>query len=109
MCARGGELVATNKPTVVSKLFLDAVVMEDSQSDRRFPDPPCADESDWSEGFCEANDLCDQLVASNTGPQRRGRWFSKYARCESKATSSPVVGVADLVRGWADVSTPRRQ
>jgi len=73
MCARGEELVATNKPTIVSKPFLDAVVMEDSQSDRRFPDPPCADESDWLEVFCEADDLRDQLVASNTGPRRRRR------------------------------------
>ena len=59
MCARGGELVAMNKPTVVSKPFLDAVVMEDSQGDGSFPDPPCADESDWGEVFCEANDLRD--------------------------------------------------
>ena len=73
MCGRGGELVATNKPTVVSKPFLDAIVMQDSQSDGRFPDPPCADESDWSEVFREANDLRDQLVASNTGPWRWGR------------------------------------
>ena len=73
MSARGGELVATNKSTVVSKPFLNAIVMEDSQSDRRFPDPPCADESDWGEIFREPNDLRDQLAAPNTGPRRRGR------------------------------------
>ena len=59
MSARGGELVTTDEPTVVSEPFLDSVVVEDSQSDGRFPDPPCADESDWSEIFCEVDDLLD--------------------------------------------------
>ena len=67
MRTRGGELVATDEPTVVSKPFLDPIVVEDGQSDGGFPDPSWTDESDWSEGFCEANDLLDQLVATKTG------------------------------------------
>ena len=59
MCARGRELVAGNKSTVVSKAFLDAIVVEDGQSDGRFPDPARADESDRSEVFGEVNDLLD--------------------------------------------------
>ena len=49
--ARCGELVATDEPTVVPKPLPDAIVMEDDQSDRRFPDSPCANESDRSEVF----------------------------------------------------------
>ena len=59
MYTRGRELVATNKPTLVSKTFLDAIVVEDSQSDGRFPDPTWTDESDWREVFGEVNDLLD--------------------------------------------------
>ena len=59
MSTRGGELVATDKPTVVPKPFLDAIVVENGQSDGRFPNPSCADESDWVEVFCEANNILD--------------------------------------------------
>jgi len=80
MSARGGELVATDEPAVVSKPFLDAIVVEDGESDGRFPNTPCADESDWGEIFCEADDLLDQILASETGPRRRGRRLSRYTR-----------------------------
>ena len=73
MNARGGELVATDEPTVGSKSFLDAIVVEDSQSDRSLPDPSCPDESDRTEILCEANDLLDQILASETGPRWWGR------------------------------------
>ena len=73
MSARGGELVATDEPTVGSKSFLDAIVVKDGESDGRFSNPPCPDESDWSENFREANDLLDQILASETGPRRWGR------------------------------------
>ena len=49
MSARSRELVAADESTVVSKLFLDAIVVEDGQSDGRLPDPPWADESNRSE------------------------------------------------------------
>ena len=59
MSAGGGELVATDEPTVGSEPFLDAIVVEGGQSDGRFPNPPRTNESDWSKIFCEANDLLD--------------------------------------------------
>ena len=77
MGARGEELITTDKPTVVSKPLPGAIVVEDGQSDRCLPDSPCADESDWSEVFCEINDLLDQLIAPETSPRRRGRQFSR--------------------------------
>ena len=80
MSTRGGELVATDEPAVISKPLLDSIVMEDGQSDGCFPNPPWTDESDWSEIFCEANDLLDQVVTSKTGSRPWGRWLSKYAR-----------------------------
>jgi len=47
-------------------------MVKDCQSDRRFPDSPCTDESDWSEAFGQTDDLLDQLVPSETRP--RGWW-----------------------------------
>jgi hypothetical protein len=73
MSTRSRELVATDEPAVLAEPFLDAVVVEDGQSNRRLPDPPYANESDGCEFFGETNDLLDQLVASETGPRRRGR------------------------------------
>jgi len=67
------KLVAADEPTVVAEPLLDAIVMENGQSNGRLPDPPCTDESDWSEVLSETNDPLDQLVASETGPGRRGR------------------------------------
>ena len=79
MSARGRELVATEESTVLAKLLLDPIVVEDGQSDRGLPDPPCADEGDWSEVSRETNDLVNQLVASKAGPRRWGRGFSGSA------------------------------
>ena len=104
MSARGGELVATDKPTIVSKPFLDTTVVKDSQSDGCFPDPPWTDESNWGDVFCQTDDPLDQLVTSETGPRRWGRWFSKYTGCERKVMDSSVVEAADLVRTWATIS-----
>ena len=73
MGGRGGELVAADESPVVSKPFLDAIVVEDGQSDCRFPDPACADESNRSEVFCEADNVLDQVVAPETGPRWWGR------------------------------------
>ena len=73
MSVRWGELVTADKSTVVPKPLLDAVVMEDGQSDGRFPDPAWADQGDWSEAFSEDDNPLDQLVASETSPWRRGR------------------------------------
>ena len=73
MSGRGAELVTTDKPAIVSKLLLDATMVEDGEGDRCLPDPPWTDESDWREVFCEADDLLDQLVAAETDPRRRWR------------------------------------
>ena len=78
MRERGGELVTTDEPAVDSEPLLDAIVVEGSQSDGCFPDAPCTNESDWSEGFGEVGDLLDQLIASKTGPWRRGRKFTGW-------------------------------
>ena len=55
----GGELVASDDPPIVTETLLDAVVVEDRQSDGCFANPPWTDESDWGEAFCEVNDLVD--------------------------------------------------
>ena len=73
MSLRGEELVATDKPTVVSKPFLDATVVEGGQSNSCFSDPPCADEGNWSKMFSEVDHLLNQLVASKACPWRWGR------------------------------------
>ena len=97
MIARRGELIATDESTVVSELFPDLIVVENSKSDGRFPNSPWTDESDWSEVFCETDDLFDQLVAPETGPWRRWRRLSEYARCRCKVLDSLVVKAANLV------------
>ena len=53
------EFVATDEPTVVTKPPLDSIVVQDRQGDRRFPDPPGTDESDWPKVFSEINRLLD--------------------------------------------------
>ena len=53
------ELITANKPPVVVKPFLDAIVMEDCQGNGCFPDATCTDEGDWSEVFDETDDLLD--------------------------------------------------
>ena len=97
MNAGGRELVAADERAVVSKLLLDAIVVEDSQGNGCFPDPPCTEESDRGEGFNETDDLLDQLVAPKTGPWWRGKRFSKYAKYKCKIMDSSGVAIADLV------------
>ena len=92
----GGELVATDEPTVVSEPFLDAIVVEDSQSDGGFPNPPCTDESDWGEIFCEVDDLFDQIVAPETGPRQWRGKFSRRDAMQSKTANSMEFEIANL-------------
>ena len=73
MSDRGWELITSNKPTILVKPLLDAMMMEDSKSDRCFADSSSTDESDRGQVFGETNDPFDQLVASETGPRRRRR------------------------------------
>jgi hypothetical protein len=67
------EPVTLDEPTILAEPLLDAIVMEDSQSDRRLADPTSTNQSDWGETFCQANDLLDQTVTSETGFRCWGR------------------------------------
>ena len=73
MSVRWGELVAADKSTVVPEPDLDAIAVEDGQSNGRFPDPGWTDQGDWCEVFSEDDDPLDQLVASETSPWWWGR------------------------------------
>jgi hypothetical protein len=73
MGTRSWELVTADEPTVIAKPLLYVIVVEDGQGDGGFPDATCTDESGWGEGFCETNDLPDQLFTPETGPRWRGR------------------------------------
>jgi len=66
-------LVATDKPTIVTKSSFDAIAVEDGQSGRSLANSARTDQSDWGQGFCETNDLFDQIVASKEDP-RWWRW-----------------------------------
>ena len=66
-----GELVTSDKPTVFTKPLLDAIVVQDGQSDGRLSDSSSADESDWCKAIDEMDNLLDQFVASKNGP----RWW----------------------------------
>ena len=90
------KLIATDKPAVVSEPFLDTIVVYDSQSDGRLPDPPRTDEGDWSEVPSEVNDLLDEFVTSETGPRWRGWGFTRYPRCEYKIPDPSTVETTDL-------------
>lgn len=59
-----------DEPMVFSKQLLDAIVVEDSQSDSHLPNPPCTDEGYWNEVLSKIDDPLDQLITSKTAPQR---------------------------------------
>ena len=92
-----GELVAADESTIVSETLLDAIVVEDGQSDGCFPDSPRTNESERSDAFRKVNNLLYQLVASEAGPRWRGRRFTRYARYRYKTLDSSIVEIADLV------------
>ena len=99
MNARCRELVAADKATVVSKPFLDVIVVKGSQSDGCFPDPSWTNESYRTEVFGEIDELLNQVVAPETGPRPRGRWLPRYTRYRCKLQNSSVVEAVDLF--WA--------
>ena len=76
MIARSRELVAGDESTVMPEPRLDAVVVEDRESNGCLPNSCSTDEGNWFEIFCETNGLLDQLGASETGPRSRGRRYS---------------------------------
>ena len=62
-----------SEPTVFSKLFLDAIVVEDRQSDGSLPDSPRTDKSDRDEVLYETDDLLGEFFTSETG----SRWWGR--------------------------------
>jgi len=84
MSGQGKELIATDESTVVTKPLLDAVIVQDGQSDRRLADSASTDKSNWGEIFRETDDLLDQLVASEEDSRWRGWGFSGYTGLKYK-------------------------
>ena len=68
MGTRSRELVTSDEPAVIPKPNLYAIVVEDGQGDRGFPDATCTDESGWGEVLSETDDLIDKLFTPETGP-----------------------------------------
>ena len=74
--AKKGKKVGTGHSESIAdfaKPFLDAIVVEDCQRDRRLSDPASTGESDGVEVFCKTNDALDELFAPKTGSWRWGR------------------------------------
>jgi hypothetical protein len=97
MGTRSWKLIATNESTVFAKPLLDAIMVEDCQGNRCFPDSACADKSDGSEVFSEANDLLNQITASETRPGRRWWRFPESSRIEFELLDQIEIGVINLV------------
>ena len=96
MGKRWWKLVTTDESAILAKPFLDPIVVEESQRDGRFADSASTDESDGCEAFSEADDLLDQLVASETG-ERWGREFSERdAGSTCKAVDYTIRRITDL-------------
>ena len=82
---------------MIAKPLLDAIVVEDGQSDIRFPDSTWADESDRCTVPSKANDLLNKLVTPETGPRWWEWGFRRCAGFKCKILSPLVVYVADLI------------
>ena len=54
-----GELVATDESTVVAKVLLDPIVVENGQGDGSLTNSPGTDESDWNKVLGEIDYLPD--------------------------------------------------
>jgi len=94
-----GELVATDEPAVIPKPLLNAIVVEDGQSDGCLANPAGINEGERSEVFCQTNDLLDQLVTSKEGPRWRWRRFSSCTRYKYEVPDPVLVEIADQF--WA--------
>ena len=90
-------MIATDESTVAAKPVFNAIVVEDGESDRCFPDPTWTDESNWNEMLRVTDDLPNQLVTSEEDPRWRGRIFSGYTSAISDRWS--------LVTGNTDPSS----
>jgi hypothetical protein len=67
MTERCRELVTSYESTILPKSLLDAIVMEDSQSDGCLANPTSTNQSDWGETFYQGDDFLDQIVTSEAG------------------------------------------
>ena len=76
MSDRGWELIASDESTILAEPLLDALVVENGQSDRCLSDSSRTDECNWSQILGETDDPLDQFVTSKTSPRRRGRRFT---------------------------------
>ena len=102
--SRRRELVATDEPPVVTKSFLYAIVVEDSEGDRGFANATDTDESNGIEVLDVTNDGLDQFAATETSPRRgRGR-LSGHARCKHELLDFLGIWAANLVWTYATVS-----
>ena len=97
MSTRGGELVATDEPTVIAESQFDTIFVEDCQSGGCLANSASTNESNWNEFVSEIDYLLDQLVASIEGPRWWGPGFSRYARFEYKIMDPLMVQIADLI------------
>ena len=104
MNGRSRELIATNESAVLAKSFLDAIVVEDREGEGCFPDPPCADESNWFQVFNESDDLLDQPFASKTGLGAGGGDSPRKMLWEHKTVNVKIFNIADLARVYGVVS-----
>ena len=77
-------------------------MVEDGQSDGRFPNPPWTNESDWGEIFCEADDLLNQVVASETDPRPWGWGLPRRGRLGFEVLYPLVVRSST----WSDLRHP---
>jgi hypothetical protein len=73
MRERCRELVTSDEPTILPEPLLDAIVVEDGQSDGRLANPASTNQSDRSEIFHQGDDLLDQIVTSEAGYRCPGR------------------------------------
>ena len=69
MSTRGGELIATDEPTVIAESLFDAIIVKDGQSGGCLANSAGTDECNWNEVLGEIDDPLDQLVASEEGPR----------------------------------------
>jgi len=67
MGLRGGELIATDEPTVIAKPLLDLIVVESSQGNGGLANSASTNESDWKEILSKIDYLLDQLFSSKEG------------------------------------------
>ena len=75
---RSPETRQDNEPAVPTKLFLDAIIMDESQGNGCLANSTSTNESNGCKVFSKGNNLLNQFVASKTGPWWWGRQLPKW-------------------------------